>query len=167
MLDSHHRAREFSSDHYQPFSVETNPLSSRVKKNPTLTLLFQSLNNFFLGGIAQTAWFYRILSWTAVLRWLVGWVLNTNNYWTVKDNSHACIMLTLVGVCRSLVALSLILAMLLFKPAPLYILDEVDAALDLSHTQNIGQMIRSHFKHSQVSACISLSACASHSILHT
>lgn len=46
-------------------------------------------------------------------------------------------------------ALSLILAMLLFKPAPIYILDEVDAALDLSHTQNIGQMLRSHFKHSQ------------------
>lgn len=52
---------------------------------------------------------------------------------------------------RSLVALSLILAMLLFKPAPIYILDEVDAALDLSHTQNIGQMLRTHFTHSQVS----------------
>ena len=52
---------------------------------------------------------------------------------------------------RSLVALSLILSLLLFKPAPLYILDEVDAALDLSHTQNIGQMLRTHFKHSQVS----------------
>lgn len=47
-------------------------------------------------------------------------------------------------------ALSLILAMLLFKPAPIYILDEVDAALDLSHTQNIGQMLRTHFRHSQV-----------------
>lgn len=50
---------------------------------------------------------------------------------------------------RSLVALSLILALLLFKPAPVYILDEVDAALDLSHTQNIGQMLRTHFSHSQ------------------
>ncbi|NXJ85801.1 SMC2 protein, partial [Trogon melanurus] len=55
----------------------------------------------------------------------------------------------LSGGQRSLVALSLILAMLLFKPAPIYILDEVDAALDLSHTQNIGQMLRSHFRHSQ------------------
>lgn len=55
----------------------------------------------------------------------------------------------LSGGQRSLVALSLILAMLLFKPAPLYILDEVDAALDLSHTQNIGQMLKTHFKHSQ------------------
>ncbi|XP_067931601.1 structural maintenance of chromosomes protein 2-like [Watersipora subatra] len=55
----------------------------------------------------------------------------------------------LSGGQRSLVALSLILSMLLFKPAPLYILDEVDAALDLSHTQNIGQMLKSHFTHSQ------------------
>ncbi|XP_077867621.1 structural maintenance of chromosomes protein 2-like [Saccoglossus kowalevskii] len=55
----------------------------------------------------------------------------------------------LSGGQRSLVALSLILSLLLFKPAPLYILDEVDAALDLSHTQNIGQMLRTHFRHSQ------------------
>ncbi|NXX41774.1 SMC2 protein, partial [Tricholaema leucomelas] len=53
------------------------------------------------------------------------------------------------GQRLSLVALSLILAMLLFKPAPIYILDEVDAALDLSHTQNIGRMLHAHFKHSQ------------------
>ena len=55
----------------------------------------------------------------------------------------------LSGGQRSLVALSLILAMLLFKPAPIYILDEVDAALDLSHTQNIGVMLKQHFKQSQ------------------
>jgi len=55
----------------------------------------------------------------------------------------------LSGGQRSLLALSLILALLLFKPAPMYILDEVDAALDLSHTQNIGCIIRTHFAHSQ------------------
>ncbi|NXG23330.1 SMC2 protein, partial [Grallaria varia] len=55
----------------------------------------------------------------------------------------------LSGGQRSLVALSLILAMLLFRPAPVYILDEVDAALDLSHTQNIGLMLQTHFRHSQ------------------
>ena len=55
----------------------------------------------------------------------------------------------LSGGQRSLVALSLILSLLLFRPAPLYILDEVDAALDLSHTQNIGLMLKTHFKHSQ------------------
>merc|ERR1711881_311947 len=55
----------------------------------------------------------------------------------------------LSGGQRSLLALSLVLALLLFKPAPMYILDEIDSALDLSHTQNIGHMIRSHFPHSQ------------------
>ncbi|XP_018494369.1 structural maintenance of chromosomes protein 2 [Galendromus occidentalis] len=55
----------------------------------------------------------------------------------------------LSGGQRSLVALSLILALLLFRPAPIYILDEVDAALDLAHTQNIGLMIKNHFKSSQ------------------
>lgn len=55
----------------------------------------------------------------------------------------------LSGGQRSLVALSLILAMLKYKPAPLYILDEVDAALDMSHTQNIGKMLKMHFTNSQ------------------
>jgi structural maintenance of chromosome 2 len=55
----------------------------------------------------------------------------------------------LSGGQRSLLALSLILSLLLFKPAPMYILDEVDAALDLSHTQNIGLMLRTHFSSSQ------------------
>lgn len=52
----------------------------------------------------------------------------------------------LSGGQKSLLALSLILSLLLFKPAPMYILDEIDAALDLSHTENIGQMLRTHFK---------------------
>lgn len=47
-------------------------------------------------------------------------------------------------------ALSLILALLLFNPAPIYILDEIDSALDLSHTQNIGRILKNHFKRSQV-----------------
>ncbi|CDJ61589.1 hypothetical protein, conserved, partial [Eimeria maxima] len=55
----------------------------------------------------------------------------------------------LSGGQRSLLALSLILALLKFKPAPVYILDEVDAALDLSHTQNIGSMIKTQFPSSQ------------------
>ncbi|KAB2020157.1 hypothetical protein ES319_D07G048500v1 [Gossypium barbadense] len=55
----------------------------------------------------------------------------------------------LSGGQKSLLALSLILALLLFNPAPFYILDEVDAALDLSHTQNIGRMIKAHFPQSQ------------------
>ncbi|GAA5805506.1 hypothetical protein EDC94DRAFT_603518 [Helicostylum pulchrum] len=55
----------------------------------------------------------------------------------------------LSGGQRSLIALSLILSLLQFKPAPMYILDEVDAALDLAHTQNIGSLLRTRFKGSQ------------------
>ncbi|KAG2489543.1 hypothetical protein HYH03_011994 [Edaphochlamys debaryana] len=55
----------------------------------------------------------------------------------------------LSGGQRSLLALSLILALCKFKPAPIYILDEVDAALDMNHTQNIGRMIRENFPQSQ------------------
>lgn len=55
----------------------------------------------------------------------------------------------LSGGQRSLIALSLIMSLLQFKPAPVYILDEIDAALDLDHTQNIGQLFQSRFKGSQ------------------
>ena len=55
----------------------------------------------------------------------------------------------LSGGQRSLLALSFVLALLKYKPAPLYILDEIDAALDLQHTQNIGKMIKQHFPQSQ------------------
>ena len=62
----------------------------------------------------------------------------------VRNNSRLIAMWN-----RSLIALSLILALLQFKPAPMYILDEVDAALDLSHTQNIGRLIKTRFRGSQ------------------
>lgn len=55
----------------------------------------------------------------------------------------------LSGGQRSLLALSLILSLLKYKPAPMYILDEIDAALDPSHTQNIGKMLKHHFQNSQ------------------
>jgi structural maintenance of chromosome 2 len=57
--------------------------------------------------------------------------------------------LTQSNITSSLIALSLIMALLQFKPAPMYILDEVDAALDLSHTQNIGRLFKTRFKGSQ------------------
>lgn len=56
----------------------------------------------------------------------------------------------LSGGQKSLTALSFILAMSRYNPAPIYILDEVDAALDLSHTENVGEMIKKHFKNTQV-----------------
>ena len=39
--------------------------------------------------------------------------------------------------------------MLQFSPAPIYILDEIDAALDLSHTQHIGSLLKSKFSGAQ------------------
>ncbi|XPS77369.1 Structural maintenance of chromosomes protein 2 [Ascochyta lentis] len=77
---------------------------------------------------------------------------------TISDGLEVKVMLgkvwkqsltELSGGQRSLIALSLIMALLQFKPAPMYILDEVDAALDMSHTQNIGQLIKTRFKGSQ------------------
>ncbi|KAJ3465817.1 hypothetical protein MRS44_006475 [Fusarium solani] len=56
---------------------------------------------------------------------------------------------SLTELSGGLLLLSLIMALLQFKPAPMYILDEVDAALDLSHTQNIGRLIKTRFKGSQ------------------
>jgi len=65
------------------------------------------------------------------------------------NNSWKNSLSELSGGQRSLLALSLILSLLLYKPAPFYILDEIDAALDLSHTANLGHMIREHFPQSQ------------------
>ena len=46
----------------------------------------------------------------------------------------------LSGGQRSLLALSLILAMLLFKPAPIYILDEVSHAHVALHATSVAEM---------------------------
>ena len=62
--------------------------------------------------------------------------------------SHTALALFLMCF-SSLAALALIMALLEYKPAPMYILDEVDSALDLSHTQNIGRLIKTRFKGSQ------------------
>jgi len=77
-------------------------------------------------------------------------------------NIHVCLggiwkesLSELSGGQRSLVALALVLALCLFCPAPFYVLDEVDAALDLSHTQNIGVIIQQRFKDTQF-VCVSL-----------
>ncbi|KAI0987095.1 hypothetical protein GJ496_011326 [Pomphorhynchus laevis] len=58
-------------------------------------------------------------------------------------------LVELSGGQRSLAAMSLILALLRYKPAPIYIMDEIDAALDMSHTQNMGVMIQRFFHQSQ------------------
>ncbi|KAI5189548.1 structural maintenance of chromosome 2 [Nematocida sp. AWRm77] len=55
----------------------------------------------------------------------------------------------LSGGQKSICALSLIFSLLKAKPSPLYILDEIDAALDASHTEAMGRMIQSEFQGSQ------------------
>ncbi len=42
---------------------------------------------------------------------------------------------------------------------------QVDAALDLSHTQNIGRMIKAHFPQSQVSSVLQSSSSSSFGVL--
>ena len=61
----------------------------------------------------------------------------------------------LSGGQRSLVALSLVLSLCLYNPAPFYILDEIDSALDVNHTSNIGYLIRTKFPQVQF-ICVSL-----------
>lgn len=65
------------------------------------------------------------------------------------NNNYSTHLSELSGGQKSLLALSLVLALLRYNPAPMYILDEIDAALDLSHTQNIGTMLKTHFSQSQ------------------
>lgn len=55
----------------------------------------------------------------------------------------------LSGGQRSLLALAFLFANLRYRPAPFYLLDEIDSALDLSHTENIGAIISSQFPESQ------------------
>jgi structural maintenance of chromosome 2 len=55
----------------------------------------------------------------------------------------------------SLIALSLNMALLQFKPAPTYILSKIDTALDRSETQHIGTLFRPRF-HGAQSIVVSL-----------
>ncbi|NXN83647.1 SMC2 protein, partial [Bombycilla garrulus] len=115
------------------------------KKKQALDIAWKKVNQDF-GSIFATLLpgARAMLSATKVNNVFVGMEFRVALGNTWKEN-----LTELSGGQRSLVALSLILAMLLFRPAPVYILDEVDAALDLSHTQNIGQMLQTHFRHSQ------------------
>lgn len=63
----------------------------------------------------------------------------------VKIGSWKNSLSELSGGQRSLIALCLIFSMLTFKPAPFYVFDEIDAALDLNYTQSIGEIIKREF----------------------
>jgi chromosome segregation protein len=55
----------------------------------------------------------------------------------------------LSGGEKTLVALMFIFALQLFKPAPFYILDEVDAALDKPNSKNLADLVAKMSKDSQ------------------
>lgn len=67
----------------------------------------------------------------------------------VKIGSWKNSLQELSGGQKSLIALCLIFSMLTFKPAPFYIFDEIDAALDLNYTQAIGEIIQKEFHGAQ------------------
>lgn len=75
--------------------------------------------------------------------------LSKGVFFDVKLGATSTSISCLSGGQRSLLALSLIFSLLLYKPCPLYILDEIDAALDLNHTHNIGVLIKKSFPQSQ------------------
>jgi structural maintenance of chromosome 2 len=64
-------------------------------------------------------------------------------------NLWLCSIAELSGGQRTLLSLSFLLSLLLFKQSPIYILDEVDSALDYNFTVSLGRLIRSHFSRSQ------------------
>ena len=115
-----------------------------VKKKETLATTYAKVNRDF-GSIFSTL----LPDASARLEPLNGNVLEGLEVRVAFGGKEKESLSELSGGQRSLLALSLVLSLLLFKPAPMYILDEVDAALDLSHTQNIGRMLRKHFGQSQ------------------
>ena len=60
----------------------------------------------------------------------------------VKIENELKSLNSLSGGQKSLISLSIIFAVLMYRPAPIYILDEVDSALDMSHTQNITKLFK-------------------------
>lgn len=67
----------------------------------------------------------------------------------VEKNGNVYSLKELSGGQRSIIALSLMFSTLTYRPAPFYIFDEIDAALDINFTQNIGEIINKEFKNAQ------------------
>ncbi|KAH3756011.1 structural maintenance of chromosomes protein 2 [Pelomyxa schiedti] len=124
-------------------SIETTIANLDLKKKQTLQATFKKVDKDF------TSIFSSLLPGSTAKLEKVGDTIFEGLEVKVAFRNVWKSLTELSGGQRSLLALSLILALLLYKPAPMYILDEVDAALDPSHTQNIGSMLKTHFGHSQ------------------
>ncbi|GAW83391.1 structural maintenance of chromosome 2 [Plasmodium gonderi] len=115
-----------------------------VKKSESLLAMYEQINEYF------QAIFSTLLNNAQAKLSIVDGDLSNGIEMKIAFNNNWKESLTeLSGGQRSLLALSLILALLKVRTVPMYILDEIDAALDLNHTQNIGDMIRTQFPNSQ------------------
>ncbi|SOV17392.1 chromosome segregation protein, putative [Plasmodium gaboni] len=115
-----------------------------VKKSESLLAMYQQINEYF-----QAIFSTLLNNAQAKLSIVDGDLANGIEMKIAFNNNWKESLTELSGGQRSLLALSLILALLKVRTVPMYILDEIDAALDLNHTQNIGDMIRTQFPHSQ------------------
>ncbi|SCP03297.1 structural maintenance of chromosomes protein 2, putative [Plasmodium malariae] len=115
-----------------------------VKKSESLLAMYQQINDYF-----QAIFSTLLNNAQAKLSVVDGDLSNGIEMKIAFNNNWKESLTELSGGQRSLLALSLILALLKVRTVPMYILDEIDAALDLNHTQNIGDMIRTQFPHSQ------------------
>ncbi|CXJ14883.1 chromosome segregation protein, putative [Plasmodium berghei] len=115
-----------------------------VKKSESLLTMYQQINEYF-----QAIFSTLLPNSQAKLSIIDGDLANGLEMKIAFNNNWKDSLTELSGGQRSLLALSLILAILKVRTVPMYILDEIDAALDLNHTQNIGDMIRTQFPNSQ------------------
>ncbi|GAB68849.1 structural maintenance of chromosome 2 [Plasmodium cynomolgi strain B] len=115
-----------------------------VKKSESLLAMYEQINEYF-----QAIFSTLLNNAQAKLSVVDGDLSNGIEMKIAFNNNWKESLTELSGGQRSLLALSLILALLKVRTVPMYILDEIDAALDLNHTQNIGDMIRTQFPNSQ------------------
>jgi structural maintenance of chromosome 2 len=106
-----------------------------IKSLKRLNSIFQNIFSSLLPG-----YFAKIISVKSKEGLFVGL-----NFRLSKREFKKKVLFSLSGGQKSILALSFIFSLLILKPCPFYILDEIDAALDFYHTQNIGKMIRNYF----------------------
>jgi chromosome segregation protein len=67
----------------------------------------------------------------------------------LRRNNQEHVLDALSGGEKTLVAMMFVFALQMFKPAPFYILDEVDAALDKTNSKNLADLVNGMSKDSQ------------------
>ena len=126
-------------------SIEEIIARLNFKKKEILILAFQRINNSLMTIFKALV---PICTATIVI------IKNKNEEWVglkfkVFVNSIQKKPAELSGGQKSILALSFIFSLLLFRPAPFYILDEVDAALDFCYTKNISCLVFQSFSFAQ------------------